>query len=169
MTFNLFNKNSKNSEPLIGFYIDEIIRQGKFKFLGIFPPPNSIYIILFTFILFLALEISGQYYFIPSIIAFYIIFEVIVYGGYIVEMAEECLVDELYMESDLQTNEVLKNEFPNDPLYVIDEDRVEIVRKIIEETKHPNFFQKIIKYWQTFLIILGVYFILGLIIYSVNY
>ena len=105
---------NRETRDKIDFYLDEIERQGKMKFLGIFPAPNSIYFIPITFVLFLILEFVGRFYFIPSLISMYLIFERLAYGGYMTKLAEDCIVDEIYMEMDLQTNEVLKNELNYD-------------------------------------------------------
>ncbi|MDD2476865.1 MAG: hypothetical protein PHI32_13270 [Dysgonamonadaceae bacterium] len=153
----------------IDFYFEEIERQGKLKFLGLFTAPNSIYFIPITFILFLILEFIGRFYFIPSLIAMYLIFERLAYGGYMIKLAEDCIVDEIFMEQDLQTNEVLKNEFPNDPLYVTNEDRADIVEKIVRETKHLNFFQRVKRNNIVLYSLLGLYFVCGLIVYYTTY
>lgn len=160
---------NRETRDKIDFYLDEIERQGKMKFLGIFPAPNSIYFIPITFVLFLILEFIGRFYFIPSFIAMYLIFERLAYGGYMTKLAEDCVADEIYMGMDLQTNEVLKNEFPNDPLYVTNEDRIDIVEKIVRETKHPNFFQRVKTNSITLYVLLGLYFVCGLIVYFTTY
>ena len=100
---------NRETRDKIDFYLDEIERQGKMKFLGIFPAPNPIYFIPITFVLFLILEFIGRFYFIPSLIAMYLIFERLAFGGYMTKLAEDCIADEIYMGVDLQTNEVLKN------------------------------------------------------------
>lgn len=160
---------NRETRDKIDFYLDEIERQGKMKFLGIFPAPNSIYFIPITFILFLILEFVGRFYFIPSLIAMYLIFERLAFGGYMTKLAEDCFVDEIFMEQDLQTNEVLKNEFPEDPLYVTKEDRIDIVEKILRETNHPNFFQRIKTNSITLYVLLGLYCVLGIIVYFTTY
>lgn len=160
---------NRETRDKIDFYLDEIERQGKMKFLGIFPAPNPTYFIPITFVLFLILEFVGRFYFLPSLIAMYLIFERLAYGGYLTKLAEDCIVDEIYMEMDLQTNEVLKNEFPNDPLFVTNEDRIDIVEKIVRETKHPNFFQRVKTNSITLYVLLGLYFVCGLIVYFTTY
>lgn len=99
----------------------------------------------------------------------YLIFERLAYGGYMTKLAEDCLVDEIYMEMDLKTNEVLKNEFPDDSLYVTKEDRIDIVEKIVRETKHPNFFQRVKTNSITLYVLLGLYCVLDIIVYFTTY
>jgi len=159
------------TQEKIDFYLEEIERQGKLKFLGIFRAPNPIYFIPITFVLFLILEFIGRFYFIPSLISLYLIFECLAYSDYLVKLAEDCIVEEIFMENKLQNDEGLKNEMleMGFPFFVTLEDKVEIADNIVRETKHPNFFQRVKTNSINLNVLLGLYFVCGLIVYFTTY
>lgn len=156
----------REERTLMSYYLDKIENSNKLKFFWIFQfPKNTILIQLTTAIIFSVFEYTFGHG-ISSLVAIIILWECAIMINLKVKLAEDCVADELFMEIDLKSNEVLKNEFPNDPLYVTDDDREDIVEKIIREKKRITFVDRIKNYHLLLIWVVAIY---GIIFWLIGF
>ena len=162
-------KYDNETNEKVKFYLDEIDRQNKLKFLKFFQPPNPIYFIPITFVILLIIEILSHFYFVPSLIGMYLIFECLAFGAFKVELAEKCIVEEVYMEHDLQNDEATKREFLDlgFPLVVTMDYKINIVENIVSETKRSNILNRLKNNGLTFFFVVSFYLILFILLFTV--
>ena len=76
---------------------------------------------------------------------------------------DECIVNELYMQQDFKENGSDPN-FPSDPLYVTQEDRMDIFSEAVYTFKRESFMQKLKSHHVFLLIMMALYIITSLFV-----
>lgn len=148
------------------YYIKKLEDNTKLSYLRFFHfPKNSFLFILMTIIVFNIVQdsefirnIKFLYYGIPCI-AIFMLWEYLICLSVRIKIAEECIVEECMMEQDLKENEVLKQNFPNDPLYVTEDDRDDIIHKYVLEHRNVKLIDRIISFKYSLALSIILYFI----------
>ena len=152
------------------FYVDLLNRHKSTGYLfGIIPMPGGIPI-LFTITSVLTFAMIGIYIgnpYLSAIPCFALIWEHYTVAVKRNRIYDECVVNEAYMQIDFKENGADPN-FPEDPLYVTNEDREDIFQEAVYKFKREKFIQKL-KSHHVFLLIamaqyIGVYQVIRLII-----
>lgn len=151
-------------ETTLSYYKDRLEKNKISTFLFFFYPPKHPYIFKWTtFLIFIKLELLFNLYFIPSIIAIYIIWEYQIILDRIEKILEDCIIEEICMEEDLKNNQSIRSNFPNDPLYVTNNDREYIYENRVSDERNLNFLSKIKNHYTSLISIVILYSILYLI------
>lgn len=145
------------------FYLDLLNRHKSTGYLfSVIPMPSGIPIV-FTIVNILLFAMIGIYIHNPYLAAipcFFIVWEHYTVAVKRNKVYDECIVNETYMQLDFRENGADPN-FPNDPIYVTNDDREDIFYEAVYKFKREGLLQKL-KSHHVFLLIavaqyIGVY------------
>lgn len=123
------------------------------------PQPKIIFILV-TAILLSAVEILTHIW-IPSIVAVYLMWECKINLSTKYEIAEKCVADETFMEWEFQNNnEEMMMNFPDDEMYVTEEDRDSFVFTHVCYYRKMTLLDKIKKHYKELIFIVLLYLII---------
>ncbi len=154
-------KNIETMENLEEHYINKLDADKRMNIiLKHFYLPQPAIFIFVTAIFLLVVEILTHIW-VPSILAIYLIWETIINLSTKYEIAEKCVADDNFMQWEFQNNnEEMMANFPDDDMFVTEEDRDSFVFIHVCNYRNMSLIDKIKKHYKDLIFIVFLYLII---------
>lgn len=148
-------------ENLKEHYINKLEADRRMNiFLKCFAVPQPTIFISTTAILLSVVEILTHIW-VPSILAVYLMWESFINLSTKYEIAEKCVVEDNFMEWEFENNnEEMMMNFPDDEMYVTEEDRDSFVFTHVCDYRNMGLIEKIKKHFKELIFIMVLYLII---------
>lgn len=128
-----------------------------------FPQPTIIFMLITA--MFLAVVEILTHIGIPSVLAVYLMWESFINLSTKYDIAEKCVVEDNFMEWEFENNnEEMMANFPDDEMYVTEEDRDTFVFTQVCYYRNMTLFEKIKKHYKALFFIVVLYLIILIIL-----